>query len=400
MKILGKTNGLVMREGIEFWYKDGELHRDGDLPAMEFDGDNLYLTITSSTARKEFTLNDASLSSNLIPYTTTNGRLTASFMQVTPASNLVTINGIMTVVPPASAAGAIIVSGSNTVGGSSYVDFIKVTNTSASATNINKTMRVDGAGSLQVVNSAYNQTILTLEDNGNHYVNGTTAATVTSNDATSGSLRFNNNNSQIYDDGNMHIHCRGSGNAIWLNTNNAQLNLLVQAPGAAASVGTGVGIGTSTLTGYVTISGSKSVTNSYSYGYLVNSAGSPSGYYGGGSQTYTISLYANSRIQAPEFNATSDERLKNIQGEISTEEAINLVNKVIPIKFIWKDEEDKGIKTGFSAQQTYKAGFDNLIGIVTNEKLEEEIDEEETDPNAITFKGVSDNGSASNTVIS
>mgnify|MGYP003346014413 CR=1 FL=1 len=37
-----------------------------------------------------------------------------------------------------------------------------------------------------------------------------------------------------------------AGNAIWLNTNNAQLNLLVQAPGAAASVGTGVGIGTST----------------------------------------------------------------------------------------------------------------------------------------------------------
>ena len=75
-----------------------------------------------------------------------------------------TINGIITVVPPASAAGAIIVSGSGTNGGSSYVDFIKVTNTSGSATNINKTMRVDGAGALQVVNSAYNQTLLTLED--------------------------------------------------------------------------------------------------------------------------------------------------------------------------------------------------------------------------------------------
>ena len=148
-----------------------------------------------------------------------------------------TINGIITVVPPASAAGAIIVSGSNTVGGSSYIDFIKVTNTSASATNINKTMRVDGAGALQVVNSAYNQTILTLEDNGNHYVNGTTAATVSRNDATSGSLRFNNNNSQIFDDGNMHIHCRSG--TMWLNTNNAQINLISQSPTAAGAAFTG-----------------------------------------------------------------------------------------------------------------------------------------------------------------
>lgn len=42
---------------------------------VEFLTDNLYLTITTGTARKEFTLNDATLVSGRLPYTTTNGRL-------------------------------------------------------------------------------------------------------------------------------------------------------------------------------------------------------------------------------------------------------------------------------------------------------------------------------------
>lgn len=46
--------------------------------AVEFDGDKLYLTITSSTARKEFALNDSSLTSGAPVYATTNGRLTTT----------------------------------------------------------------------------------------------------------------------------------------------------------------------------------------------------------------------------------------------------------------------------------------------------------------------------------
>jgi hypothetical protein len=283
-----------------------------------------------------------------------------------------TINGIVTVVPPASAQGAIIVSGSNTVGGASYIDFIKVTNTSASATNINKTFRVDGAGALQIINSAYNQTIFTLENNGNLFINGTTAATVTSNDATSGSLRFNNNNSQIYDDGNFHIHSRGAGQSLWINTNSASIILGNQSPVAGGTAATAITMGSSTTaTAYVSMYGSKTYTIG-SYGYVA--AGGAGGPLGGTTAPYT--LYCDNRIQCAELDATSDERLKDIQGEIPLQEAIDLVNNVKPIKFTWKDGEDKGLKTGFSAQQTYKAGFDHLVGAIKNEKVKEEIDED------------------------
>ena len=111
-----------------------------------------------------------------------------------------TINGIITVVPPASAAGAIIVSGSNTVGGSSYVDFIKITNTSAGALTPSKTLRLDNSGSLQLINNAYNQNLFSITDAGNTLIYGGSSATTADNDATAGSLRFGNNNSQIYDD--------------------------------------------------------------------------------------------------------------------------------------------------------------------------------------------------------
>lgn len=44
----------------------------------EFLTDKRYITITTSTARKEYTLNDAALTVNRIPFTTTNGRLKTS----------------------------------------------------------------------------------------------------------------------------------------------------------------------------------------------------------------------------------------------------------------------------------------------------------------------------------
>lgn len=53
--------------------------------AVEFLTDKFYGTITTSAARKEFTLNDAALTSGYIPIATTNGRLTdgAAFTETT-----------------------------------------------------------------------------------------------------------------------------------------------------------------------------------------------------------------------------------------------------------------------------------------------------------------------------
>lgn len=54
--------------------------------AVEFSGDNLYLTITSSTARKEITLSDG-LTFGQIPFTTGSGRLAGSSALTYTASN-------------------------------------------------------------------------------------------------------------------------------------------------------------------------------------------------------------------------------------------------------------------------------------------------------------------------
>jgi hypothetical protein len=75
------------------------------------------------------------------------------------------------------------------------------------------------------------------------------------------------------------------------------------------------------------------------------------------------------RVEAEEFDATSDERLKDIQGEIELEDALKLVNNLKPIKYFWKDDEVKSIKTGYSAQQVEKSGFKHLIGHIPNENL-------------------------------
>jgi len=75
-----------------------------------------------------------------------------------------------------------------------------------------------------------------------------------------------------------------------------------------------------------------------------------------------------------EFNAPSDERLKNIRGEISLDKAIDFVTKVDPIEFTWKEGVDTGLKAGYSAQQTYKAGFEHLIGVVPKQGIPEVIE--------------------------
>jgi hypothetical protein len=63
-------------------------------------------------------------------------------------------------------------SGSNTVGGTGYTDFIRVTNTAAGATTPSKTFRTDIFGSLEIINNAYNSTLLSLTDAGNLTVTG------------------------------------------------------------------------------------------------------------------------------------------------------------------------------------------------------------------------------------
>lgn len=207
----------------------------------------------------------------------------------------------------------------------------------------------------------------------------TVTGNVTGSNLTTAGSVYVGTRGQIYDDGNFHIHSNGSGDAMWINTNAAQLNLLAQGANGG-SVGTGVGIGTSSLTGFVTIQGVKSWTTASSYGYLINSA-SPTGQYNGGSQTITdVSLYANGRLMGIEIDALSDERAKNIQGNISLDDALTFVRSVDGILYTWRPEvvdgKDTGLKSGFSAQRVHKAGFGHMISMMPNDKLTETTDED------------------------
>lgn len=56
-------------------FTSGPLNTSPESGAVEFLTDNLYLTLTSSSARKEITLNDSPLANTCVPFCTTNGRL-------------------------------------------------------------------------------------------------------------------------------------------------------------------------------------------------------------------------------------------------------------------------------------------------------------------------------------
>lgn len=92
-------------------------------------------------------------------------------------SSLITGNlGIALTAPTGSGADkvGITVSGSNTNGGTNYLDFLKATNNAVGATNINKYFRLNSTGGIEIVNSAYSSVIFTLTDNGT--LNGATQA--------------------------------------------------------------------------------------------------------------------------------------------------------------------------------------------------------------------------------
>jgi len=69
---------------------------------------------------------------------------------------------------------AVNITAANTIGGTGYADVLKFTNSSVGATNTNKTIRLDSVGNLQVVNSAYLITSMSLSDAGDLTLAGNT----------------------------------------------------------------------------------------------------------------------------------------------------------------------------------------------------------------------------------
>ena len=383
MSIINNTSQTVAQ-----WYGPAANLRmqSGSTPAYVDNGYRLQINSLGAVSGGLYITGSANQQLLRIDTAGTNGILLVSSSgnvglgTINPNYKLDIFNGSIEIVPSGStgpSSVALVVSGSGTKGGAGFIDFLQVTNATGSATNPNKYFRLNTLGSLQILNSAYTSTILDLTDSGILQVAGGNSATISDNEPVTNYLAFQNNNSQIYDDGNFHIHTRGSGQAMWINTNGGQLNLLTQKTvSGSATSGSGVSIGGGgTLTGYVTINHSKDYTTAATYGYLVNS-GTPTGQYPGGSQTVNLSLYAVGRIWGQEIDAFSDERMKDIKGDISLSDGIKLVKNLKPIEYTWKDDPNKGLKAGYSAQQVSKAGFDHLISLVPKEGLEETIDED------------------------
>jgi hypothetical protein len=120
---------------------------------------------------------------------------------------------------------------------------------------------------------------------------------------------------------------------------------------------------------YIYIAGSKSTTVDSGYDYDNDGQAS----FGGGSQS--ISLQALQKVTALSYYATSDERRKDILNKVESTEGLDLVKKLEPIKYNWKDKQNTQLSTGFSAQQVIKSGYDHLIGIVDNPELKQTKDD-------------------------
>ena len=130
---------------------------------------NYYTTLkTQQTADRVYTFQNKSYTlADSADVITLNGTQTISGSKTfTPLTSFST--GINVTPPTGSGASnvGVIVSGSNTNGGTSYVDFLKATNTSVGATNPNKYFRLNSTGSIETLNSSYGSVISTLTDNG------------------------------------------------------------------------------------------------------------------------------------------------------------------------------------------------------------------------------------------
>jgi hypothetical protein len=294
-----------------------------------------------------------------------NNSLTASYLTTTNNYTVSTLNVNSSGSTSSSTNGSLTITGQNTKGGSTYHDFLYTTNTVAGAVNANKYFRQDNTGNFEIVNSDYNNTIFTLTDSGSLQLPTAQSANVTQLRNTGAGLKVGNYG-LLFDDGNVHLHSTSPGTNIWLNCSGSGMFVVNGQTGASG----GMCVGTSIQKGYVTIVGSVSAAITQPYGYLISSGAGTTA----GTSPNPYSLTCDNRVMSSEFNVPSDERLKDIKGEISLNKAIDLVTKITPIEFTWKDGVDSGLKAGYSAQQTYKAGFEHLLGVVNRPGLEATTD--------------------------
>ncbi len=114
-------------------------------------------------------LSGTTLKSTVVTSSLTSvGTLTGLSVTTTTVGNSVNI----TYNPPTASGAAIQATGKDSQGGTGYFDFFKATNTTSGVSNANKTFRLNSTGSIEIINSAYSATILSLSDAGGLSVPG------------------------------------------------------------------------------------------------------------------------------------------------------------------------------------------------------------------------------------
>lgn len=146
------------------------IHYIGALSHID-DKTRIYPTATSIDS----IINDVYVGSVTSQSFYTNLPITASGLNISGSTKIIgntTQSGSITLNPTANAQAANIIVGSNTVGGASYVDFLKITNTATGATNPNTTFRKNLTGTIEMVNSAYTSIPLSIDNSGTLSIEG------------------------------------------------------------------------------------------------------------------------------------------------------------------------------------------------------------------------------------
>ena len=170
------------------------------------------------------------------------------------------------------------------------------------------------------------------------------------------------------------ISTGGSGHGTYRWRSSSSFTELMTLSNTSATINRQMLIGGGSQGAYVTISSTNSYNLNGPYGYL-NSGGAGSVGSGGSSGTVGWSLQSLGRIQSAEIDVTSDERLKNIQGTIPLDRALQFVRTIDGILYTWKPGfGDEGLKSGFGAQSVHKAGFDHMVAPIPNDRVEGSTD--------------------------
>jgi hypothetical protein len=144
---------------------------------------------------------------------------------------------------------------------------------------------------------------------------------------------YDNGDMRFYTDDNTHFDVGGYSNVMYVNASGF------------------VGFGTSpSYPIHVTNTVSGSISG---YGYL---SGGGAGLISGGSGTTNISIVSSGRIICPEFNATSDIRIKKNITDITPNYSIDIINQLKPVQYKYIDVVAGGDRPmiGFIAQDVEK----------------------------------------------